>query len=141
MTDATISRKYDFEAAHFLPKVREEHKCRNIHGHSYTYEVFVTGPVQESGPEEGMVVDFDRLDSVASALKRQVDHTLLNESLHANPTVELVTPLVYARFAEALPGLRVDLVFNEGPRSSCECPPRPRNFSGPAPTISQEGST
>lgn len=125
-SDATISRTYDFEAAHFLPHVPEGHKCRRVHGHSYTLVVYVTGPVHESGPEQGMVVDFEKMDAIGSALKRDVDHTLLNESLHSNPTVENMAPLVWGRFSDGLPGLRVDIVFSEGPRSRCEYPPRQR---------------
>lgn len=124
--NATISRRYDFESAHHLPHVAEGHKCRRVHGHSYFFVVFITGPVKKSGPEKGMVVDFDKVDAIAAALKAKVDHTLLNESLHPNPTVENMAPLVWAPFAKGLPGLRVDVTFGEGPRSTCEYPPRSR---------------
>ena len=43
------------EAAHFLPGVPEDHKCRRIHGHSFRIEVHVVGPVEEP---VGWVMDF-----------------------------------------------------------------------------------
>lgn len=128
----TIIRKYDWEAAHRLPRVPKGHKCRTMHGHSYTLEVRLTGPVQTRGPEAGMVVDFGVLDEAAAALKARIDHTTLNVTLHANPTVENMAPLIWAHFYEALNAalsartmeacvLRV--VLFEGPRSGCVYPP------------------
>ena len=64
----TIVRRYDFEAAHFLPHVPDGHKCKTMHGHSYVVEVHVTGDVQTDGPEAGMVVDFGVLDDIARRL-------------------------------------------------------------------------
>lgn len=121
--NVTISRRYDFEAAHFLPFVPDGHKCRRMHGHSYVLEVFVTGPVQESGPEQGMVVDFATIDAVGQGLRALVDHTPLNESIHENPTVENVAPVIHRRFAEALSWCSIRIVLHEGPRSACWFPP------------------
>jgi 6-pyruvoyltetrahydropterin/6-carboxytetrahydropterin synthase len=33
-------------------------KCRNLHGHRYTIEATLHGPIIESGEEQGMVMDF-----------------------------------------------------------------------------------
>ena len=30
-----IFKEFTFEAAHFLPNVPEDHKCRRLHGHSF----------------------------------------------------------------------------------------------------------
>lgn len=125
MNTVTISREYDFEAAHFLPNVPEGHKCRRMHGHSYRVTVYVTGPVQESGPEAGMVVDFGPLDDAWKALHAKWDHRPLNE-IDDNPTVERMCPRVWEHFA-SLPrvkelGLSVRVHFAEGPRSGCWFP-------------------
>lgn len=129
--NATIEREYDFEAAHFLPKVPDGHKCKNVHGHSYRLLVEVTGIIQESGPEEGMVVDFGVLDAAAATLKGQVDHTTLNDTLHSNPTVENMVPLVWDHFQTALHCYfvpkdlpwRLSVRLSEGPRSGARYPP------------------
>lgn len=127
----TIIRKYDWEAAHRLPHVPDGHKCKTMHGHSYVLEVHVTGPVQEEGPEAGMVVDFGVIDSAAAEFRARVDHTTLNDSFHPNPTVENMAPLVWHHFARALrvgvgsesrPDTSLRVVLYEGPRSGCVFP-------------------
>ena len=51
MSIATIVREIRFEAAHFLPRTPEGHKCRNLHGHSYAVEVHVIGTLKNTlGP-------------------------------------------------------------------------------------------
>lgn len=128
---ATIRRQYDFEAAHRLPHVEDGHKCKNLHGHSYVILVEVTGRVQQEGPERGMVVDFGVLDAAAARLREQVDHTTLNETLHNNPTVEKMAPLVWDHFQTALHSYfmprdlpwRLRVTLEEGPRSAARYPP------------------
>ena len=57
--------------------------CKNIHGHSYTLVVTVTGtPVQdEASPKVGMIIDFKDLKSI---IKQQIidrfDHALVLNS-------------------------------------------------------------
>jgi 6-pyruvoyltetrahydropterin/6-carboxytetrahydropterin synthase len=121
----TIVRRYDFEAAHFLPHVPDGHKCKTMHGHSYVMEFHVTGEVQTSGPAAGMVVDFDVIDAMGRMLVREFDHRPLNQVME-NPTVENMAPYIWRRFSEALaPELSVRIVFREGPRSACIYPPYP----------------
>lgn len=124
----TIVRRYDFEAAHFLPLVPDGHKCKTMHGHSYVVEVHVTGDVQETGPEAGMVVDFGPLDDVARALFATWDHRPLND-IFPNPTVEVMAPVTQRHISAALRASRPDtslhvrVHFGEGPRSCCIFPP------------------
>lgn len=124
----TIIRSWDFEAAHRLPKVPKGHKCRRMHGHSYVVELHVTGPVQESGPEEGMVVDFAVIDREWKRFHQKADHHTIN-GLHRNPTVENVVPMIWRHFmrARSLARLRARggtfrVKMSEGPRSSCVYP-------------------
>lgn len=125
----TISRRYDFEAAHFLPSVPDGHKCKTMHGHSYVVEVYVTGEVQETGPEAGMVVDFSRIDDPARALFATWDHRPLND-LFPNPTVEVMAPIVQRHISTHLGDMDVSVRvhFHEGPRSCCIFPP----YGGPS---------
>jgi 6-pyruvoyltetrahydropterin/6-carboxytetrahydropterin synthase len=123
----TIVRRYDFEAAHFLPHVPDGHKCKTMHGHSYVVEVHVTGDVQETGPEAGMVLDFGIIDDTARRLFATWDHRPLND-LFPNPTVEVMAPLVQRHMAAVLNQgegrlVSVRVHFHEGPRSVCIAPP------------------
>lgn len=87
-----IGRIYFFEAAHHLPFVAPEHKCRRIHGHNYKVEVTLEGEVDHWG----FVEDFWNIDKVMEPLLRDVDHRLLNDVSNTlkdsvildNPTAE-----------------------------------------------------
>lgn len=97
-----------------------------MHGHSYVLEVQVTGEVQKSGPERGMVLDFGRIDAAFASLSGTVDHSTLNETLHVNPTVENMAPEIWRHFDDALacvPPLMVRVWLWEGPRSGAMYPP------------------
>ena len=89
MTDTTtrIGRSYRFESAHYLPKVSEGHRCRNLHGHNYRVEVVVKGTLDT----RGFVKDFFEVDAVVAPLVAQLDHKLLNEVKGLeNPTAEVI---------------------------------------------------
>lgn len=83
----TITRRYHFEAAHFLPFVADDHKCRRLHGHNYEIEVTVTDQVKANG----FLIDFADLDKVVQPLVDRIDHRCLND-IHGleNPTAELI---------------------------------------------------
>jgi len=40
--------EFEFEAAHFLPHVPEDHKCHRMHGHSYHVTIYVEGYHQQT---------------------------------------------------------------------------------------------
>jgi 6-pyruvoyltetrahydropterin/6-carboxytetrahydropterin synthase len=76
----SITRIFFFESAHYLPD--HEHKCKNLHGHSYKLEVTVEGDLSSSGSSNGMVMDFGRLKKIVQQqIVDRLDHTLLNDSL------------------------------------------------------------
>ncbi|HEY1553970.1 MAG TPA: 6-carboxytetrahydropterin synthase QueD [Kofleriaceae bacterium] len=113
---ARLQRTYRFEAAHFLPKVPQGHKCARMHGHSYAIEIAIEGDVD---PELGWVVDFAALDDRAAPLVRALDHRVLNEiDGLANPTSELLAAWWWQRLLPGLPGL-VEVAVSETPTSRC----------------------
>jgi 6-pyruvoyltetrahydropterin/6-carboxytetrahydropterin synthase len=97
----SITRRYHFESAHWLPKVPEWHKCRRLHGHNYQIEVTVEATLDE----RGFILDFFELDAVILPLVEQIDHRVLNdiEGLE-NPTAELIAEW----FLKRIPAIRVD---------------------------------
>src|SRR5262245_16944856 len=54
-----LERTYRFEAAHFLPRVPEGHKCARMHGHSYVISIAVEGEID---PDRGWLMDFAEID-------------------------------------------------------------------------------
>ena len=94
----TIGRSYRFESAHFLPKVPDGHRCKNLHGHNYRVEIVLEGAVDA----RGFVMDFGEIDALMGPLLAQVDHKLLNEVAGLeNPTAEIIAAWFLARIAAA----------------------------------------
>ncbi len=98
-----IFRTFTFEAAHYLPKTPEGHKCRRMHGHSFAAHVYLRGEVD---PETGWIMDFADVKRAFRPLEEQLDHTVLNdvEGLD-NPTSENLARWIWERLAPELPGL------------------------------------
>jgi len=98
-----VFKVFQIEAAHYLPNVPADHKCRRMHGHSFRIEVHVSGSV---GEDSGWVMDFADLKRAFRPLFDQLDHHCLNdiEGLE-NPTSENLARWVWQRLQPALPGL------------------------------------
>ena len=48
-----LRKSFQFEAAHLLPLLPKNHKCRRLHGHSFSVEIVVTG---ECDPKLGWLM-------------------------------------------------------------------------------------
>jgi 6-pyruvoyltetrahydropterin/6-carboxytetrahydropterin synthase len=111
-----LQRDYRFEAAHFLPKVPEGHKCARMHGHSYAITIVIEGDVDG---ERGWVMDFADMDEHVAPLVRSLDHRVLNElDGLANPTSEHLAAWLWSRVRASLP-LLVEVQVAETPTSRC----------------------
>lgn len=99
-----IYKQFSFDAAHFLPHVPVGHKCRKLHGHTYHFTVYLSGPVAEP---EGWVMDFGDLKKVVGPIITQLDHVLLNELPGLeNPTAELLAKWLWTHIKAGLPLLQ-----------------------------------
>lgn len=104
-----IYKEFQFEAAHYLPHLPENHKCSRIHGHSYRVRVYVSAPLE---PETGWIMDFADIKKAFSPVYLQLDHYLLNdiEGLE-NPTSENLAKWIWSRTKPLLPELtRVEVM-------------------------------
>ncbi len=105
-----IARRFTFDAAHHLPW--HSGACRKVHGHTYTLDVVVRGPLDD----RGIVMDFADLDAAVRTVVERLDHTDLN-LLFENPTAEMIAADVYRQLINA--GLAVsEVVLCETPRNS-----------------------
>ncbi|MBI4114466.1 MAG: 6-carboxytetrahydropterin synthase QueD [Candidatus Niyogibacteria bacterium] len=84
----SVSKIFTFEAAHQLPN--HKGKCARLHGHSYRFEVTVSGPIQqEGGSSEGMVIDFADLSNIVEReILQPWDHQFLNDLVPYVTTAE-----------------------------------------------------
>ena len=82
-----LSKWFEFDAAHFLPNVPEQHKCRRMHGHTYRVVFTIDGDVDADGFTAGL--DFSDIARECAAVQGVLDHRILNDiaGLH-NPTAE-----------------------------------------------------
>ncbi len=81
-----IYKEFSIEAAHRLPFVPENHKCRRLHGHSFLIRLWLNG---EMGTQSGWVMDFADVKKLFSPIHERLDHHYLNDIPGLeNPTSE-----------------------------------------------------
>lgn len=80
-----VRKTFQFHAAHRID--HHPGHCRNLHGHTYTVNIEATGPIQSSGDEEGMVMDFGTMKALYQRIIHDVcDHAFLNDVFPDWPT-------------------------------------------------------
>ncbi|HEX9746060.1 MAG TPA: 6-carboxytetrahydropterin synthase QueD [bacterium] len=106
-----VFKTFIFDAAHMLPEVPPEHKCRRLHGHTYRVLIYLAGGVDE---KMGWVEDFADLKAAFKPLYQQLDHNYLNEvDGLENPTCENIARWIWERVKPSLPALS-RIVIHEG---------------------------
>ena len=113
-----LIKTFRFEAAHALPQVPPDHKCRRLHGHSYRVDIHVTG---QPDPQTGWVVDFGRIKQIVEPVLAELDHRCLNDIPGLeNSTSELLGKYLWDRILPQLPILSAVTVW-ESDASRCVC--------------------
>ncbi len=111
-----LRKTFQFEAAHLLPRLPENHKCRRLHGHSFQVEIVVQGNLD---PELGWVMDYADMTKAFRPLWEQLDHYYLNEVPGLeNPTSENVAVWIWQRLKPTLP-LLTEVVVAETCTARC----------------------
>jgi 6-pyruvoyltetrahydropterin/6-carboxytetrahydropterin synthase len=112
-----LVKTYQFEAAHRLPHVPEDHKCARLHGHSFRVEVEIEGPVD---PKMGWVMDYADISALVKPIIAELDHDYLNEIPGLeNPTSENIAVWIWKRLKPGCAGLR-RITIAETCLSRCE---------------------
>lgn len=98
-----LRHRFTFEAAHSLPHVPADHKCRRLHGHSFSAEVVVRGEID---PRLGWLIDYAEIKRAVEPLRERLDHRHLNEVEGLeNPTSENIAIWIFERLRPRLGGL------------------------------------
>lgn len=71
-----ITKKFYFDAAHRLHRVRTGHPCRNLHGHRYEVEVIIRSD-EDLGFGGTMLIDYHDLAPLKNYLNNVFDHATL----------------------------------------------------------------
>ncbi|MSR66848.1 MAG: 6-carboxytetrahydropterin synthase QueD [Pedosphaera sp.] len=96
-----LRKSFQFEAAHLLPHLPLDHKCRRLHGHSFTVEIVLTG---DCDPKLGWLMDYADISLAFDPIWRQLDHRHLNEVPGLeNPTSENIAQWIWSHLKPALP--------------------------------------
>ena len=94
----------------------QDHKCFNLHGHSFKVRVCVEGPLDSLG----WVMDFSQVKSICSPVISSLDHTYLNEIPGLeNPTSENIAIWLWEKLSEPLKNLS-SIEVMETCNSGCE---------------------
>jgi 6-pyruvoyltetrahydropterin/6-carboxytetrahydropterin synthase len=107
---ALLTKVVRFEAAHQLPG--HAGKCANLHGHSYTLEVAVRGPIKQTigASDDGMVMDFQELSALLQrSVLKPLDHHFLNEIMEVRSTAENLAHWIWDALLAG--GLSADLLY------------------------------
>lgn len=117
MQEIELSKSYTFDAAHFLPKVPDGHKCKRIHGHTFRFKLYLRG---KKDPELGWLVDFgDVTKKVKPILDNYLDHNFLNAIPGlSNPTSENIAIWLWDKLVDDIP-LLYKITVHETCTSAC----------------------
>ncbi len=111
-----LRKSFQFEAAHLLPLLPKTHKCRRLHGHSFSVEIAVAGPCD---PKLGWVMDYADLSAAFKPIWEKLDHYYLNEIRGLeNPTSEMLAIWIWKKLKPKLP-LLTEVVVAETCQSRC----------------------
>ena len=98
-----IYKEFQIEAAHLLPNLPVEHKCKRLHGHSFRITVHIEGEADE---HTGWIMDFADIGKAFAPVFEQLDHRYLNEiDGLENPTSENLAKWVWDHLHPDLPNL------------------------------------
>ncbi len=119
----TISKTFDFDAAHFLPLVPDGHKCKRMHGHTYRVEIICDNRVS-GGLSNGMVVDYAEIAKAWAPLHDMLDHRVLNEIPGLeNPTTEVLAEWIWSEMPKGLDEVLRAIRVYESSTTWCEYRP------------------
>lgn len=111
-----LRKTFQFEAAHLLPQLPPDHKCRRLHGHSFQAEIVVAG---ECNAQLGWLIDYADISEAFRPLWEQLDHRYLNEIPGLeNPTSENVARWIWDRLKPRLP-LLTEVIVAETCTARC----------------------
>ncbi len=101
--EVEISYAFGFDAAHRFATTPRAHKYSGVHGHSFQCQVTLRGTPRAP---HGFVTDLAKVERICLALRKQLDHTLLNEIKDLeSPSLEHLAIWIWRRLAARLPGL------------------------------------
>ena len=99
-----VYRTFRFHAARHLPKLSDDHICKQTHGHTFNLTVYIEGEIKNSS---GFVIDFFDIDKIVKkSVLNKIDHKLLNDiDGLTNPTSEYLCKWIWKKLKNEFTGL------------------------------------
>ena len=99
-----VFRQFRFHSARHLPKLDDNHICKQIHGHTFNLTIYVNGEINS---KDGFVIDFFEIDTIIKdKILPLIDHKLLNEIKGLeNPTSEHLVKWIWNKIDNEFKGL------------------------------------
>ena len=102
-----ISKEFRFEAAHSLKHLPPDHKCHNLHGHSYRFVVTCAGVLGQHGFVAG--IDYADLSKIVNEkIVERLDHQNLDEFIGPS-TAENLARFIFEELEQHLPVVAIDV--------------------------------
>ncbi len=112
----SLSQQFIFDASHRLAHLPADHPCHNLHGHTYTVIIEVSGEVDETS---GFLIDYREIYRVVKPLIDQLDHRHLNDVPGLEkPTTEIIARWLWQQLKPSLPILN-SISISETPFTRC----------------------
>ena len=113
-----LKRKYEFHAARKLTALQENHPCGELHGHTFTITIKVSG---NQLTKEGWIMDFNDIDKLfKEKVHNKLDHNYLNDiDGLSNPTTEHIAIWIWKNLENDLSGLS-SVSVSEGNSYGCK---------------------
>ncbi len=99
-----VYRNFRFHSARHLPKLKDDHICKQTHGHTFNLTIYIKGEINKN---DGFIIDFFDIDTIIkSKILPLIDHKLLNEIEGLeNPTSEHLIKWIWNRINKEFQGL------------------------------------
>ena len=113
-----LKRKYEFHAARKLTALEENHPCGDLHGHTFSVTIKISG---DKLTREGWIMDFYDIDThFNEKIHSTLDHKYLNEIEGlSNPTTEHIAKWIWRKLKNDLIGLH-SVSVSEGNSYGCK---------------------
>jgi len=99
-----VFRQFRFHSARHLPNLKDNHICKQMHGHTFNLTIYVDGKINSN---TGFVMDFYDIDTIVNEnVINLIDHKLLNDiDGLKNPTSEILCRWIWKRLDKNILGL------------------------------------